>query len=306
VYEAYWYFAAERQQIFLKRLQGAKPPYTNDKILQTYKFCNVFRATDRVSQFLIRDVIYSGKDSAKDQLFRILLFRLLNRNQSWLDLEETVGRVSTLDFSFDRYDRALHALREKGPIYGNAFILCANKVFGHAEKHRNHLALLEHIFIRTEIWKELVAADSLQELFERLRSLPLLGDFMAYQMAIDLNYSELFCFSENDFTVAGPGAKRGIAKCFTDVGSLTSADVIQWMVEHQQVEFARLGLDFGGLFGRPLHAIDCQGLFCETDKYCRVKFPELASNRVRIKASFTENLQPITYFFPPKWGIEVN
>jgi hypothetical protein len=33
------------------------------------------------------------------------------------------------------------------------------------------------------------------------------------------------------------------------------------MVDHQDEEFARLGLDFGGLWGRPLQPVDCQELF---------------------------------------------
>jgi len=75
------------------------------------------------------------------------------------------------------------------------------------------------------------------------------------------------------------------------------------MTDPQEEEFARLGLPFGGLWGRPLHAIDCQGLFCETDKYCREAAPELASARKRIKARFTPTPEPIRLFFPPKWGI---
>jgi alpha-glutamyl/putrescinyl thymine pyrophosphorylase clade 1 len=75
------------------------------------------------------------------------------------------------------------------------------------------------------------------------------------------------------------------------------------MTERQDGEFARLGLPFGGLWGRSLHAIDCQGLFCETDKYCREAAPELASARKRIKARFTSTPEPIRLFFPPKWGI---
>ena len=74
------------------------------------------------------------------------------------------------------------------------------------------------------------------------------------------------------------------------------------MTERQDEEFARLGLPFGGLWGRPLHAIDCQGLFCETDKYCREAAPELASARKRIKARFTPTPEPIRLFFPPKWA----
>ncbi|MGH3907351.1 MAG: nucleotide kinase domain-containing protein [Pseudonocardiaceae bacterium] len=80
-------------------------------------------------------------------------------------------------------------------------------------------------------------------------------------------------------------------------------DVIHWMVDHQEDSFNKLGLQFQGLWGRPLHAIDCQGLFCETDKYCREAAPELTSARKRIKARFTVTPEPIELFFPPKWGI---
>jgi len=52
-----------------------------------------------------------------------------------------------------------------------------------------------------------------------------------------------------------------------------------------------------------LHCIDCQGLFCETDKYSRVAFPELKSNRKRIKTTFQQNVQKIEYFYPSKWKI---
>ena len=58
VYELYWTFASRRQAAFEARLAGKEWPWTDDRILQTYKFCNVFRAADRVSQFMIRDVAY--------------------------------------------------------------------------------------------------------------------------------------------------------------------------------------------------------------------------------------------------------
>ena len=53
------------------------------------------------------------------------------------------------------------------------------------------------------------------------------GKFLAFQFAIDLNYSALYPFSEMDFVVAGPGARDGIAKCFVDTGGLEAEDVIR-------------------------------------------------------------------------------
>jgi hypothetical protein len=277
---------------------------TTDPVFTKFKFCNVYRASDRVSQFLIKRVIYSGSFSPEDMLFRIFLFRLLNRPDSWIELEKLAGEISLKNFSFERYDRLLEMVKKTfGVVYGNAFILCANKAFGYEKKHQNHLALLEKIFKGSNVSTKLLKPKSLKALFETLRELPLIGDFMAYQIAIDFNYSPVFDFDENDFTVAGPGAVRGIKKCFIETGGKSNEYIIQFMVDQQEQEFERLGLKFRNLFGRPMHAIDCQGWFCETDKYCRVAFPELRSNRIRMKSVFKPTLEKINYFYPPKWGL---
>jgi len=305
VYDTYWYFAAERQSIFFKKLSGQVRPYTTDPILDTYKFCNVYRAADRVSQFLIKEVIYGFDTDPHDTLFRIFFFRLLNKIETWQSLEREFGRVSLRQFNLALYSRFLADLKNRQPIYGNAFILCANKSFGFDAKHDNHLALLHRIFAAEKTANAFLGSRTLAELFYALRDLPLIGDFMAYQLAIDFNYSSVINFSENDFTMAGPGALRGIKKCFEDTGGRTPEQIIMYMVENQEKEFARLGLLFQPLWGRPLHAIDCQGLFCEVDKYCRQAFPELVSNRTQIKATYTPTNKNFVYFFPPKWGIDI-
>ncbi len=304
VYDIYWKTAVERQEIFFKKLEGAAPPFTQDPILQVYKFCNVYRASDRVSQFLIRDVIYSGKFTPEDTIFRIFLFRLLNKIETWQELEWKLGTISLINFNFNTYSKTLEEMKQQNPIYGNAFILCASKAFGYQKKHQNQLALLEKVFKTDKISQQLLKSSSLRELFLLLRTLPLIGDFMAYQIAIDFNYSQSFSFSENDFTIAGPGAKRGIRKCFIDTNKKSDEYVILSMVENQQAEFKRLGIKFKTLFGRPMQAIDCQGWFCETDKYCRVKFPALKSNRVKIKAEYKLSKVEIKLSYPPKWGLK--
>ena len=62
VYDLYWYFACERQNIFWKKINGESAPWTNDKILQDYKFCNSYRVNDRVSQYLLKNVVQAVAD----------------------------------------------------------------------------------------------------------------------------------------------------------------------------------------------------------------------------------------------------
>lgn len=305
-YDLYWQFAAERQSVFEKRLAGLPAPWTDDEVLQAYKFCNVFRATDRVSQYLIHDVIYSSQTrSPADVLFQIVTFRLFSRESTWEGLKRLLGRAPLLDdLANNGFEKAIVELKDtQSPIYTNAFILCANDAYGRGSKALNHVELLKDMFLYHDLAGDLQKADSLKAVFDLLRVYPLYGNFMSYQTAIDLNYSDYINFDEDDFVKAGPGALRGIAKCFVSLGDYTPEDVIMWMVEHQSEEFERLGLTFHGLFGRKLHAIDAQGLFCETDKYARVAMPELKSARVRMKQKFTPQSRPTTIYLPPKWNI---
>ncbi len=308
VYELYWEFAAKRQDVFYSRLAGNPGPWSNDPILQEYKFCNVYRAVDRVSQYLIKEICYGNKSLEKaDRLFQIIAFRNFSKIETWQELSRILGRSPTLDdLATGAFEQALTKIvASDQPIYTNAFILCATDAYGKRRKHLNHIAMFKHMFFGENIANEIFSATSLQQVYEILHRFPLYGDFMSYQTAIDINYSDLIDFSENDFTVAGPGSKRGIRKVFEDTGDYTPAEIILWMVENQDSEFERLGIEFRSLFGRKIHAIDAQGLFCETDKYCRVRVPDLTSARKRIKTRFKPKTQAIDLFLPPKWNLNI-
>ncbi len=93
-----------------------------------------------------------------------------------------------------------------------------------------------------------------------------------------------------------------------ETGGLSNVEIIKFMTDNQEKEFERLGLFFKSLWGRPLQLIDCQNLFCEVDKYARVKHPHIKGNsdRLRIKQVFKTNAKPIDFWFPPKWNINKN
>lgn len=306
VFDAYWRFAAERQRIFDLRASGQPGPWTDDPILRRYKFCNTFRASDRVSQYLISDVIYGPEHRdlpCEDVFLRIVLFRLFSKESTWEALEQATGGVRRATLDVDRLGELLDELRRRQSIYTAAFILCAHDAYGHRIKHRNHLELVKRMFAPGGLTRELAAARSLADVYQALCQWPMIGAFMGYQLAIDLNYSDHLAFDEDEFTVPGPGAVRGLRKVFKDFGGHSPQKLIMRMVDRQEEEFDRLGRPWTGLFGRRLHAIDCQGLFCETDKYARAAFPQLKSNRLRIKQQFRKPKPALELFYPPKWGI---
>lgn len=308
VYESYWRFAAERQAVFFRRASGEPWPWTDNVVLGTYKFTNAYRASDRVSQYLIRHVIYRDDlpNSPREVFFRILLFKLFNKIETWQLLEETVGPVTFEDYGFIRYDEVLaRALSDGRRIYSAAYIMPPGSgAFGKPFKHQNHLLLLERM-MEERLPERLAQSRTMQEGFEQLRAYPTIGDFLAYQFITDVNYSEISDFSEMDFVVPGPGARDGLRKCFVDPGGLNEPELIRLMADLQEREFERLGLEFKSLWGRRLQLIDCQNLFCEVDKYARVAHPHIAgrTGRMRIKQKFQPKDAPLEFFYPPKWKL---
>jgi len=305
VFDTYWQFAAERQAVYLARLRRAPLPWTADEVLGTHRFTNVFRASDRVSQYLIGVVQRGAGASAEpsDVVFRTLLFKVFNRQDTWEHLESRVGPVTWRTFDHDRYREALDEAAERGPIYSPAYVMPAPRL-GEDRKHANHLRLLARM-MRDGLARRVLAARSLGEVYGTLVSYPGIGPFLAFQYTIDLNYSDALRFDENDFVVAGPGAKDGIRKCFGKEATGIEQDVIRYMVDSQEEHFSRLALSFPGLFGRALHLIDAQNLFCEVDKYARVRHPEVAgiSGRSRIKQKYRPGPPLTAPVFPKRWGL---
>jgi 5-hmdU DNA kinase-like protein len=304
VFDTYWRFAAERQDIFRQRLLGNLWT-TGDPILRRFRFTNAYRASDRTSQFLIRSVLYDANWSWRDSFLRSLLFKLFNRIETWELLAAHLGAISAAGFDVNTFEGVLdHAIARGESIYSAAYIIPPASSFGERRKHSNHLRFIARLL--TERVDERVAGcRSLRDVYNTLLAQPSLGPFLAYQFAIDLNYGPHLAFSEGEFVVPGPGARDGLAKCFSSFGDLTPEDVIRWTVDTQEAQFAERGVQFDDLWGRPLQLIDCQNLYCEVSKYARVAHPEFlgVAGRVRIKQRFAPRTERLSAWYPPKWGL---
>lgn len=306
VFDTYWKFAAERQAVYHRRVSGQHAPWTTDPILAAYKFTNAYRAADRVSQFLIQRIIYAEQFNALDTVFRVLLFKLFNKTETWCLLEDTQGFLVSSRFDVDSFDLVLNAASQSGAsIYSAAYIMPSGPIsIRRPRKHRMHLELLAAL-LRDGTLRRLALSTSMADAYQTLVALPGIGPFLAYQFATDLNYSDHFSFSEMEFVMPGPGARDGVRKCFETLGDYSEAETIRWVAERQEREFRVRGLRFQSLWGRPLQLIDCQNLFCEVDKYARVAHPEIVgySGRTRIKQRFYAQPSLPQPWFPPKWGI---
>jgi hypothetical protein len=294
--------------MFYRRIGNPVGPWTNDPILQHYRFTNVYRCTDRVSQYLIRDVQY-GIDRSQDPrevFFRTLLFKVFNKIETWEALEAAHGPLTWRTVDIESLDRTLTRLYRAGrSIYSAAYIM-PPPPFGNERKHSNHLALIARM-MADKLPEQLYQAPSLEAVYKRILAYPGVGRFLAFQYSIDLNYSTMLDFEESSFVVAGPGALDGISKCFDATDDLTPEALIHWVAERQDLEFAKRGLEFSGLFGRPLQPVDCQNVFCEISKYTRVSHPHLlgVARRQRIKQTYKRDGRELGRLaFPPRWNLD--
>ena len=168
VYDTYWEFATKRQEVFFNRMIDQTYPWTNDVILQKYKFTNAYRASDRVSQYLINHVIYNGDEySPEDQCFRILFFKLFNKIETWEYMQDILGEISYTSYDFEKYNRVLlEKISNNERIYSAAYIMPSGKsCFGYEKKHQNNLKLLEYM-MKSGLPQQIAKAKSMEELYQ--------------------------------------------------------------------------------------------------------------------------------------------
>lgn len=309
VLDAYWRFAHERHMMWTRRLEKPTGPWTEDPILASHRFTNSYRVLDRVSQHLVREIQYgTGRSSAPAEVFfRTILFKIFNRIETWNLLENALEGISWQSFDRTRAVETLDAAMTRGVTLYSAAYIMPTPPYGHRRKHANHLEMLERMMLEG-VPARVAASKDLSEVYSILLEWPGIGPFLAFQYAIDLNYSSMIDHDEADFVIAGPGAHDGISKCFVNARECVAEEVIMEMYRIQDDEFGRLGLPFPGLFGRRLMPIDLQNCFCETSKYTRKSHPDVEGmmGRTRIKQKYVSGDRPVAPpFLPPKWGITI-
>lgn len=309
VLKFYFYFIQERMNMFWNRCEG-KWPLSKDPILGKYKFTNVYRVCDRVSQYLLKNVIY--KDIAnyctKDILLRILVFKIFNKPETWEYIINEYGEITISNFDVKQISKLLTKRQKIAPIFNNAYMMTgSHSKYNHLKsKHEKWLTMVKEEIIDGHILDDIVDAQSLKTIYNKLRGCSFIGDFLAYQYAIDFNYSPYINFSEDSFVKAGIGAIRGIKKCFKYYGSCYE-DAIVYVKDNFCELQNRYGFnEFKPLPGHTPTLLDLQNCFCETDKYLREKMPQLQVDNVRIKQKYKESNKALSFVFPDKWNIKID
>jgi len=224
-------YARERHTIYLRRAAGSPPPWTEDPVLQTYRFCNIFRELDSTTQWFRTNV----RDPLRERpevLLATVVFRLFNRITTgeaiFVQPNLLTGRTAWEDFLVTRDTSGLKlsilAYCGSGPYTTGSYM---TKTPEGMKKLDGMLKVVEWFnqgsqrpgTILWSSWR--VVAESmitdkhpwdLETAWRWLATFPFIGAFTAYEIVTDLRHTALLARASdiNTWANPGPGAKRGL------------------------------------------------------------------------------------------------
>lgn len=217
-YKDFFEYACKRERVRLAREYGQPRPWTEDTILQNYRFCNIFREDDKTTRW-IREHINHGTMGER-LLQAIVIARWFNRIETLERLLQPIPDIrGTLSLNmFNRWDSNVARKRLLGvsPLVTGAYIV---KTPAKMSKLEGVIWCLEHLLGAANMmqytFKE--AEVTLENATEHLCTYPYLGPFMAYEIVTDLRHTPILESASDIMTWAnpGPGAVRGYGRVVT-------------------------------------------------------------------------------------------
>lgn len=279
--DLYFYWIHERETIRInKEVLRHEPPWTDDPILQKFKFCQVFREEDRTTRWFKRHIRNVWRDDP-EVLMATVIFRWFN----FIETGRTLVRHN-LHIEWDR-KKAIEEITKQDKWVTGAYIVKTpnrmDKVTGVAE-------CISHMWSdREKLVDQILATESLEKSWEILRDYPYMGPFMAYEVITDLRHTYLLRDAKDILTWAnaGPGAMRGLNR-------LAGRDLDfsrrshPWNDEMRELwEISRERLNSNLIDLSRFEMREIEGGLCEFDKYSRILNEE---GRTRSVYKYNENL----------------
>lgn len=287
-------FARMRHEIYLRRNGGQPWPWTNDPILGTYRFTNVYRELDATTVALRK--MTNKIEDCRDVLTFIVQMRWLNRRESWdVLLDWAQGDVLELAQRLSRRDTLLQARDElrrrlpSGPWVTGAYIIKTPN--GMPKLDGVFEAMIQFTESQQEYRGELHSAErmarrlmeeqhqhSLQGVWEWLKKFNFQGQFTAYEAVSDMRHTDLLWFASDIMTWAnaGPGAMRGLNRVH-DRDLFYARKSHDWCAEMQQLlKISQDGHHWPAptLSWPALEMREIEHTLCEFDKYERTRLGE--------------------------------
>lgn len=259
-------FIKLRQGIYELKTKGVSKPWTTDPILQKYRFCNVYREQDKVTQWISRNWREPCKDEP-DLWFAMVVARLLNNPPTL----EFVGYPH--DYENPKWVVRLRQWEQEGNrVFNPAYIVSTNGVAMNKIDY-----LLGHVL--RPLWNSKLRirperGDTLEMMHKELMRYIGMGSFLAAQVVADLKFVEPLFHAKDwwTFAASGPGSRRGLNRVlnhFVDSGWHEGTWYNRLMDLQKEINPMMESVKLP-----KLHAQDLQNCLCEFDKYERVRLGE--------------------------------
>lgn len=194
----FFQYAVERYKIKQRRDRGEPAPWTEDPVLQRFRFCHVFREDDKTTIWFRENV----RDPLKHDKMRVALATVGFR---WFNRIETGERIKHIlldeGWNSKKVKRALDGVY---PLITGAYMVRSpygmNKLDG----------LLSYMDQLIDV--RLLQQPTLQAAHALLVPSPGQGEFTAYEVVTDLWHTDVLKDATDAMTWAspGPGAARGL------------------------------------------------------------------------------------------------
>ena len=262
--ELFTNYINERESIRKAKESGMPFPWTNDPILRDYRFTNVRRTDDTVSKWYIEGIAQNPELNIEQKVLNAILFRCWNKPETSLIFQQPIKdftreNIKAID---EQATRVLDILGDDYKQYGSAYFQSGLKGAWKREGHSANrmLDLLSELLISYDI-EAIIESPTPLDAFNIIKGIKGIGDFLAYQIWVDLTYIPEFDQSEDSFTVAGPGCRLGIDLLVEDRDGMTHEELIFHLRDNQHA--LDLDIDF------TLTVMDIENCFCEFSKYTK-------------------------------------
>ena len=250
-FRRYCYWIAEREKIRLAKERGEPKPWTDDEILQSYRFCNVRRMDDKVSQWLVKNW-YKPNYSHKNMLLACALARFINKPES----------LAIIGFPKNWSPSTIKHKLRKHRDAGNTVFNGAYMVRGNEGEDKIECVVDYYV---TPLKKVKVSTRFMKDAWETVSDCFGFGSFMAGQVVADLRWATEGAWVDRLYWAPmGPGSARGMNR-------IHGRD-LEFPLKQEQFLDELLGLTDKAQQELPesltnrLEMIDWQNCLCEFDK----------------------------------------
>jgi len=205
----YFATARERYRMRMRRLDGQQPPWTEDAVLQKFRFCNVHREHDKTTEWFRNEV--RSKLSGYQVVQATLIFRWFNRIETGEIIKDLLLQP--------KWDTEAARTRLEGvqPVVTGAYMIRTeigmSKLDGVLYAVEKGLHKLPKI---VDGWAGQPL--TIQQATLDLQGIYGIGPFLAYEITTDLRWTDVLNKASDilTWTNIGPGAAKGLGRLFGD------------------------------------------------------------------------------------------